>query len=92
VAGESYDPCYHAFCDNLRGDGQDPAVYDALAAQYDLVGNVNTYALDVNADAVAAAVITFAFDSTTVNGVSAPGKTHGAGKSAMAHMRGEELS
>ena len=76
-----YDPCYHQPCDNLTGAGQDEALYDALREDYDLVGNINTFALDVNADAVAAAVMTFAFDTSTVNGVSAPGKSHGAGKS-----------
>ncbi|MUN08067.1 M28 family peptidase [Agromyces luteolus] len=81
VAGASYDPCYHEPCDNLRGDGQDVALYDALRADYELVGNVNVFALDVNADAVAAAVATFAFDTSTVNGVRVPGKSHGAGKS-----------
>ncbi|WP_438854408.1 M20/M25/M40 family metallo-hydrolase [Agromyces sp. M3QZ16-3] len=81
VAGASYDPCYHDPCDNLRGDGQDVALYDALRADYELVGNVNVDALDVNADAVAAAVATFAFDTSTVNGVRVPGKSHGAGKS-----------
>ena len=82
VAGAAYDPCYHSFCDNLTGAGQDVALYDQLRADYDLVGNVNTEALDVNADAIATAVITFAFDSSAVNGVRAPGKSHGAGKSA----------
>ncbi len=82
VAGASYDPCYHEPCDNLRGDGQDAALYDALRADYELVGNVNVFALDVNADAVAAAVATFAFDTSTVNDVRVPGKSHGAGKSA----------
>jgi len=82
VAGASYDPCYHEPCDNLRGDGQDVALYDALRADYELVGNVNVFALDVNADAVAAAVATFAFDTSTVNDVRVPGKSHGAGKSA----------
>ncbi|MCP2637412.1 M20/M25/M40 family metallo-hydrolase [Microbacterium sp. HD4P20] len=77
VAGASYDPCYHSPCDNLTGEGQDEALYAQLAEDYDLVGNVNTHALDVNADAVAAAVLTFAFDTSTVNGVSAPGKSHG---------------
>ena len=57
-------------------------MYDALRSDYNLIGNVNTLALDVNADALAAAVITFAFDTSTVNAVSAPGKSHGAGKSA----------
>ena len=80
----AYDPCYHQPCDSLTGDGQDEALYDALAEDYELIGNVNTFALDVNSDAVAAAVITFAFDTSTVNDVSAPGKSHGAGNSAKA--------
>ena len=50
------------------------------------MGNVNTYALDINADAVATAVITFAFDTSTVNGVRTPGKSHGAGASELAHQ------
>ncbi|MGH1563681.1 M20/M25/M40 family metallo-hydrolase [Mumia sp. DW29H23] len=82
VAGAAYDPCYHAFCDNLTGAGQNVALYDQLEQDYTLVGNVNEYALDVNSDAVAAATITFAFDTSTVNGVRKPGKSHGAGKSA----------
>jgi Zn-dependent M28 family amino/carboxypeptidase len=81
VPGAPYDPCYHEACDNLTGEGQDVALYDALREDYDLVGNINTFALDVNADAVAAAVMTFAFDTSTVNAVSTPGKSHGAGKS-----------
>lgn len=81
VAGAAYDPCYHSFCDNLTGEGQDEALYDALREDYDLVGNINTYALDVNSDAVATAILTFAFDTSTVNGVVTPGKSHGAGKS-----------
>jgi Zn-dependent M28 family amino/carboxypeptidase len=81
VAGAAYDPCYHAFCDNLTGAGQPVALYDALREDYELIGNINTFALDVNSDAVAAAILTFAFDSSTVNAVSAPGKSHGAGKS-----------
>ncbi|WP_084469746.1 M28 family metallopeptidase [Jiangella gansuensis] len=69
VAGVAYDPCYHNFCDNLTGEGQDDAVYDALRADYDLVGNVNTEALDINSDVIASAVLTFAYDTSTVNGV-----------------------
>ena len=38
VAGAAYDPCYHQFCDNLRGDGQDEALYDALREDYELSG------------------------------------------------------
>ena len=81
VAGAAYDPCYHAPCDNLTGEGNDAALYAQLAEGYDLVGNINTYALDVNADALATAVATFAFDTSTVNGVSSPGKSHGKAKS-----------
>ena len=80
VAGESYDPCYHAPCDNLTGEGQDEALYDLLEADYDLVGNINTEALDVNSDAIATAVITFAYDTSTVNGQRNPGKSHDGGK------------
>ncbi|MBB5792034.1 M28 family metallopeptidase [Jiangella mangrovi] len=69
LAGVAFDPCYHSFCDNLTGEGQDEATYDALAAEYDLVGNVNTKAMDINADVIGSAVLTFAYDTSTVNGV-----------------------
>ncbi|GAA4406374.1 aminopeptidase PaaP [Fodinibacter luteus] len=88
VADEAYDPCYHASCDNLTGKGQDESLYALLGADQPLVGNVNTDALDTNADAIATAVITFAFDSSTVNGVRAPGRSHGAGRSADALTAG----
>jgi aminopeptidase Y len=39
--------------------------------------NLSLTALDVNADAIATAVITFAFDTSAVNGVRVPGKSHG---------------
>ncbi|MGB0098717.1 MAG: M28 family metallopeptidase [Nocardioides sp.] len=68
VAGASYDPCYHQACDNLTGAGQDVALYDQLREDYTLVGNVNRHALDVNSDAIATAVLTFAYDTSTVNG------------------------
>src|SRR5690349_14268590 len=71
VAGAAYDPCYHAFCDNLTGAGQNMALYNALREDYTLVGNINVHALDVNSDAVAASILTFAYDTSTVNG--APG-------------------
>ena len=78
VAGAAYDPCYHQFCDNLRGDGQPTALYDALREDYELVGNVNVHALDVNSDAIATAVLTFAYDTSTVNGVPGkPGESRG---------------
>ena len=66
VAGAAFDPCYHQFCDNLRGDGQNEALYAQLEQGYDLTGNVNQFAFDVNADAVATAVLTFAYDTTTL--------------------------
>jgi Zn-dependent M28 family amino/carboxypeptidase len=84
VAGAAFDPCYHARCDSLTpvADGADAALYAQLDEVYRMLGNVNTFALDVNADAVAAAVITFAFDTSTVNDVArAPGRSHGAGRS-----------
>jgi Zn-dependent M28 family amino/carboxypeptidase len=69
VAGAAFDPCYHSFCDNLRGDGQDEELYDALDEDYRLRGNVNVGALDVNSDAVATSVLTFGYDTSAVNGV-----------------------
>jgi Zn-dependent M28 family amino/carboxypeptidase len=82
VAGAQYDPCYHAFCDNLRGDGQNVALYNALREDYELVGNINVHALDVNSDAIATAVLTLAYDTSTVNGVPGkPGKSRGLYKS-----------
>lgn len=88
VVGESYDPCYHDVCDSRTpiADGADAALYAAFDAEYDLYGNVNTFALDVNADAIATAVITFAFDTSAVNDEPrAPGKSHDAGRSTDAH-------
>ena len=82
VAGAAYDPCYHQFCDNLRGDGQPVALYDALREDYELVGNINVHALDVNSDAIATSVLTFGYDTSTVNGVPGkPGKSRGLYKS-----------
>jgi Zn-dependent M28 family amino/carboxypeptidase len=70
LADVAYDPCYHQPCDSLTADGSDAAVYKALNQAYKqrLTGNVNRTALDVNSDALAASIITFAFDTTTVNG------------------------
>jgi Zn-dependent M28 family amino/carboxypeptidase len=70
VAGAQLDPCYHQFCDNLRGDGQNAALFDQLSEDYELIGNVNVDALDVNSDAVAASVLTFAYDTSSVNAVA----------------------
>lgn len=70
LADVAYDPCYHQPCDNLTGAGADQELYKALNKAYKqrLTGNVNRIALDVNSDALAAAVITFAFDTSSVNG------------------------
>ena len=82
VAGAAFDPCYHQFCDNLRGDGQNVALYAALRQDYELVGNINVHALDVNSDAIATSVLTFAYDTSAVNGVPGkPGKSKGLYKS-----------
>jgi Zn-dependent M28 family amino/carboxypeptidase len=78
VAGAAFDPCYHAFCDNLTGAGQNVALYNQLREDYELVGNINVHALDVNSDAIAASVLTFAYDSSKVNAVAGkPGKSNG---------------
>jgi Zn-dependent M28 family amino/carboxypeptidase len=78
VAGAQLDPCYHAFCDNLRGDGHNVALFNQLAQDYELVGNVNVGALDVNSDAIAATILTFANDTSSVNAVAGkPGRSNG---------------
>lgn len=78
VAGAAYDPCYHQPCDNLTGEGQDEALYDQLDEDYWLKGNVNLGALNVNSDAIATAVLTFARDTSSVNGVTTRhGQGHG---------------
>lgn len=68
IAGQQYDPCYHDPCDSLtpERDGADADVYRQLRRVYRLFGNINTYALDVNADAVATAVATFARDTSSI--------------------------
>jgi Zn-dependent M28 family amino/carboxypeptidase len=68
VAGAAYDPCYHQACDNLRGDGQDAALYAELRRDFGLIGNVNRKALRINADAIAMAVTWFARSTEAVNG------------------------
>ena len=77
VAGASYDPCYHQACDNLTGAGNNAALYSQLPNR---VGNINTVALDTNSDAIAHSVITYAYDTSAVNGVRNPGKSHGQAK------------
>jgi Zn-dependent M28 family amino/carboxypeptidase len=85
VAGVAYDPCYHQFCDaidqDFGSDTEKAAVYDQLQAVYKMAGNVNLEALDEMSDAVAHAVITYAFDTSSVTGdgfgkpVTPPGQT-----------------
>lgn len=63
VAGASYDPCYHAVCDDLEpvyDDQELAALYAQLDAVYDLEGNVNLAAIDEMSDAAAHATQTFA--------------------------------
>jgi Zn-dependent M28 family amino/carboxypeptidase len=72
LEGVAYDPCYHQACDALTqsfasGDER-MSQYQQLADEYRMVGNVNMDALEEMGDAVAHAVITYAFDTRTVNG------------------------
>lgn len=48
------------------GIAYDPCYHQAC----DTIGNVNTHALDVNSDAIATVVLTFAIDTKLVNGVA----------------------
>jgi Zn-dependent M28 family amino/carboxypeptidase len=79
-----YDPCYHQACDSFSplADGGDVDVYSALQGAYGsrLVGNVNTFALDTSADAIAHAVATYSYSTQTVNGEQPP--VHGRGNGA----------
>jgi Zn-dependent M28 family amino/carboxypeptidase len=72
VVGD-YDPCYHQACDSFTPleDGANATIYGQLATAYgsQLVGNVNTYALDTSADAIAHAAATYAYSTETVNGI-----------------------
>ena len=72
LAGVAYDPCYHQGCDALEQDfGSDAAkaaIYADLASVYKLEGNVNVAAVDEMADAVAHAVLTYAYDTSSVTG------------------------
>ena len=68
VAGAQLDPCYHAACDSFSpvADGADAALYRELDRQYPLIGNINLRALDVNADAIAAVAIRYAYDTSSL--------------------------
>jgi Zn-dependent M28 family amino/carboxypeptidase len=72
LAGVAYDPCYHQACDsldqNFGSDTAKAALYEDLASVYKLEGNVNLAAVGEMADAVAHAVISYAFDTSPVTG------------------------
>jgi Zn-dependent M28 family amino/carboxypeptidase len=74
IAGQQKDPCYHDPCDSFTPirDGGDPEVYRQLDRVYPLIGNINLRAFDVNADAIATAVITYAFDTSSIPTRPAP--------------------
>ena len=80
VAGVAYDPCYHQACDSL--DANTSGAYAQLVGPNRLVGNVSLKAQEEMADAIAHAVITYAYSTETVNGVkgaNGKGKTRVAG-------------
>lgn len=68
LAGVALDPCYHQACDSLNPvrDGADKAVYQQLNKRCSLYGNINRTAMDINTDAVASAVMTFAQSTAAV--------------------------
>jgi len=51
VAGQQYDPCYHAVCDTFSNNSNE--------------------VLDLNSDAIAFATLTYAMDTSSVNGSAA---------------------
>jgi Zn-dependent M28 family amino/carboxypeptidase len=80
VAGVAYDPCYHQACDSL--DANTSGAYAQLVGLNRLVGNVSLKAQEEMSDAIAHAVITYAYSTQTVNGVvgaKGKGKTRVAG-------------
>jgi Zn-dependent M28 family amino/carboxypeptidase len=70
VAGEILDPCYHQACDSMSpvADGADGSLYRRLRRDNGLEGNISTEVLETNADAIAHAVMTYAFDTSSVTG------------------------
>ena len=84
LAGEAYDPCYHAACDSLTPieDGADAELYEALDAAYDgalefdgAISNVNQDALEEMSDAAAHAVLTYALKAASVKGTATQTRT-----------------
>jgi Zn-dependent M28 family amino/carboxypeptidase len=77
LVGVQKDPCYHDPCDSFTPvrDGGDPDVYRQLDRIYPLIGNINLRPFDLNADAMATAVITYAFDTSSIPTRPAPAAT-----------------
>ena len=88
VAGAQYDPCYHEACDSLTpvADGADADLYDALAEEYNLVGNINMDALEEMSDAIAHATLEFAMTRSAVSGTG-----RASGQAASAVYKGSHL-
>jgi Zn-dependent M28 family amino/carboxypeptidase len=90
VEGAQYDPCYHSKCDSLFPvrDGADAALYQQLDREYDLLGNLNLEALDVNSDAMATAMLTFALDTSSIPDRAAAAAARTAGPTRYIGTRG----
>jgi len=93
VAGQQLDPCYHQACDSLTplADGADRAVYRELRRENGLQGNISTEVLDTNADAVAHAAMTYAFDTSSVTGTSGTASRAAASAPARAARHGRAV-
>jgi Zn-dependent M28 family amino/carboxypeptidase len=92
-----YDPCYHQACDSFSPvqDGADTDTYRALRRAYgkQLFGNINTFALDTSADAIAHAVATYAFDTSSVEATAATAGSAGlAATSSPSRAGGQEAA
>ncbi|WP_395245397.1 M20/M25/M40 family metallo-hydrolase [Agromyces sp. MMS24-K17] len=77
----SYDPCYHAACDDLDvlavGDDDLDALYEALNESYDgaleyqgAITNINQVVLEEMTDAVAHSILTYAQTTSSVKGTA----------------------
>jgi Zn-dependent M28 family amino/carboxypeptidase len=93
VAGVAYDPCYHQFCDaidqDFGSDTEKAAIYDQLQSVYKMAGNVNLEALEEMSDAVAHAILTYAFDTSSVTGEGSGRPVSPPGRSKDGHPNGE---
>ncbi|GAB3654464.1 M28 family metallopeptidase [Actinocorallia lasiicapitis] len=70
-------PAEAALFGGTAGAAYDPCYHSAC----DDINNIDLTALDVNADAVATAAATYAFDTSAINGIHSPGKSHNSGNS-----------